>query len=170
MSHVAKNSSDPFSLNPITLAPLYTAELVEAVKVALTTNILRVTINKPIARLPPVTRPEKKQKQNRSSSSADKDPHNPPLPPQPLPAKAAVTEKKMETVGLSEKPPVTEVADRKDPPQWFVEHMDKVGCLQVQLLLLYPSHTTARAEVLSLRSHCVCVCVSIVRSSHNTSM
>lgn len=105
------------------------AELVEAVKVALSTNILRVTINKPIARLSPATREgEKKHKQKKSSSSSKKkDLHSPALPPQPLPVKSAVTEKKMETGGLSEKPPVTEFADRKDPPQWFAEHMDKVG-------------------------------------------
>lgn len=123
------------------------AELVEAVKVALTTNILRVTINKPIARLPPATREgEKKHKQKKSSPPAKKkDSHNTTLPPQPLPVKTTVTEKKMETTGLSEKPPVTEIADRKDPPQWFAEHMDKVGWSAVPTC----------AALLHLH-HCVC--------------
>ena len=106
----------------------------EAIKVAVCTNVLRVTINNPIARLPAALQAEeKKQKQKKSSSpTKKKDTHN--LPSQPLPVKATITEGKMErteSVGLSEKPPITDSTDRKDPPQWFAEHMDKViwGCL-----------------------------------------
>lgn len=32
---------------------------------------------------------------------------------------------RVESMGLSEKPPITTSVDRKEPPEWFAEHMDK---------------------------------------------
>ena len=115
----------------MTPSSVYTAELVEAIKVALNTNILRVTI-KPLARLPPSPREGEKKQKKYSTPAKKKDTHNSSSTPQPLSARVRVTEGKMERVesmGLSEKPPITTSVDRKEPPEWFAEHMGKVsGC------------------------------------------
>lgn len=138
MSHGAKNSTYNSTLTQHCssrgpLLPNYyhlcTAELVEAIKVAVSTNILRVTINKPLTRLASSSQEGEKKQKKSSSPAKKKGTHNFPALPQPLPEKATNTEGKMErvdSVGLSEKPPITDGVDKKDPPQWFTDHMDKV--------------------------------------------
>lgn len=121
----------------MTPSSVYTAELVEAIKVAVSTNILRVTI-KPLVRLPPSPRDGEKKQKKLSTQAEKKDNHNSSSTPQPLSARVRVTEGKMErveSVGLSKKPPITTSMDRKEPPQWFVEHMDKVRWLHLSQLL-----------------------------------
>lgn len=130
----------------MTVSSVYTAELVEAIKVALNTNILRVTI-KPLARLPSSPREGEKKQKEFSTPAKKKDTHYSSSTPQPLSARVRATKGKMERVesmGLSEKPPVTTGVDRKEPPEWFVEHMDKVsGCTcPSRCLVLHPQSST----------------------------